>query len=42
VEAQVSDDAPPAWVDSTVLQVLVDGLLRVRGRVRVRFAYPSP
>ena len=40
VEVQVSDDVPPAWVDATVLQVLVDGLVRVRDMVRVRFAYP--
>ena len=40
VEVQVSDDVPPAWVDATVLQVLVDGLVRVRDMVRVRFAHP--
>ena len=30
VEVQVSDDSPPAWMPSTVLQVLVDGQFQAR------------
>ena len=30
VEVQVSDDVPPAWIASTVLQVLVDGQFEAR------------
>ena len=36
------DEAPAAWVPSRVLQVLVDGLVRVRVKVRVRVSNPNP
>ena len=37
VEVEGSDEAPAAWVPSRVLQVLVDGLVRVRDRVNENF-----
>ena len=46
VEVEAGDEAPAAWVPSRVLQVLVDGLVRVRVMVRESNsnpnAYPEP
>ena len=42
VEVEAGDEAPASWVPSRVLQVLVDGLVRVRVKVRVRVSNPNP